>query len=279
MTRPLRIEFPGALYHVTSRGNARADIYLDDLDREVFLDLYAEVAGRFAWRCHVYCMMTNHYHWVVTTPEANLSRGMRHLNGVYTQRFNRRHDRVGHLFQGRFKAILVERDTYLKVLARYVVLNPVRAGLARRAQDWRWSSFRATAGLGPGPPWLEVDWLLAQFGSDRRRAQENYRRYLAPARRAEPVWDRLRDQIYLGSKDFAARLKADVSETRELSEIPYVQRADTVALAELAQSSPDRHAAMARAYLAGGATMKAIAEHFGVHYATVSRAVRRHGSA
>ncbi|MEE8283765.1 MAG: helix-turn-helix domain-containing protein [Alphaproteobacteria bacterium] len=159
------------------------------------------------------------------------------------------------------------------------MLNPVRAGLVRRAQDWRWSSLRATGGLSPGQPWLDVDWLLAQFGANRARAQENYRRYLAAARRAGPVWDHLRDQIYLGSEDFAARLKTGVSETRQLSEVPYVQRAESVALSELAQSSHDSHEAMARAYLAGGATMKAIAEHFGVHYATVSRAVRRHGSA
>ena len=276
MARPLRLEFPGALYHLTARGNARAAIYHDDADHAAFLDLYAEVAERFGWRCHAYCMMPNHYHWVVATPEANLSRGMRQLNGVYTQRFNRRHARAGHVFQGRFKAILVEREAYLKVLARYVVLNPVRAGLVRRAQDWRWSSYRATAGLSRGPAWLDVAWLLAQFGANRARAQRAYRQFVAEGRRAEPVWESLRDHMYLGGEDFVARLKAGLPETGDLSEVPRAQRAAAPSLAEIAGTSDTAHDAMARAYLSGGHTMKAIAEHFGVHYATVSRAVRRY---
>ena len=277
MARPLRIEFPGALYHLTARGNAREAIYRDEADRAAFLDLYGEVAERCGWRCHAYCMMANHYHWVAETPDANLSRGMRQLNGVYTQRFNRRHGRVGHVFQGRFKAILVEREGYLKELARYVVLNPVRAGLVRRAQDWRWSSFRATAGLARVPAWLDVDWLLAQFGTTRATAQRNYRRFVAEGRRADPIWDALRDQIYLGSEDFAAHLKAGLPETSDLSEVPRAQRSAALSIAKIARSSRSDHEAMAQAYLSGGHTMKAIAEHFGVHYATVSRAVRRHG--
>ena len=129
MARPLRIEFEGALYHVTSRGNARQHIFLHDSDRKKFFDVLADVVERFQWICHAYCLMDNHYHLVIETPEANLSRGMRQLNGVYTQVFHRRHGRVGHLFQGRYKAILVEKESYLLELAKYVVLNPVRAGL------------------------------------------------------------------------------------------------------------------------------------------------------
>ena len=127
MARPLRIEFDGALYHVTSRGNKREDIYLDDIDRLIFLDVLAEVCRRFNWVCHAYCQMTNHYHLLIETPDANLSLGMRHLNGVYTQKFNYHHDRVGHVFQGRYKGILVEKEAHLLELARYIVLNPVRA--------------------------------------------------------------------------------------------------------------------------------------------------------
>ena len=128
MARPLRLEFPGAVYHVTSRGNARAAIFLDDEDRPIFLGVLGAVVARFGWLCHAYCLMDNHYHLLLETPDPNLSRGMRQLNGVYTQRFNRRHGRVGHVLQGRFKAILVDRDGYLLELARYLVLNPVRAG-------------------------------------------------------------------------------------------------------------------------------------------------------
>ena len=160
MARPLRIEFPGALYHVTSRGNARQDIALDDEDRAAFLAVLAEARERFAWLVHAYCLMGNHYHLMVETPEANLSRGMRQLIGVYTQRFNRRHGRVGHLFQGRYKAILVERESYLLELCRYVVLNPVRAGLVARVEDWRWSSYAETAGRArPGGP-VTTGWIL-----------------------------------------------------------------------------------------------------------------------
>ena len=130
MARPLRIEFPGAIYHITSRGDRREDIFLSDEDRLLFLDTYSKVADRFGWICYAYCLMTNHYHLVIETPLPNLSLGMAQLNGVYTQKFNRKHHKVGHVFQGRFKAILVERNTYLLELLRYVVLNPVRAKMS-----------------------------------------------------------------------------------------------------------------------------------------------------
>lgn len=131
MARPLRIEFNGALYHVTSRGDRHEAIHEDDKDRERFLEVLAEVVERFNWVCHAYCLMSNHYHLVVETPDANLSKGMRQLNGVYTQASNRRHHRSGHLFQGRFKGILVDKDSYLLELTRYVVLNPVRARMVK----------------------------------------------------------------------------------------------------------------------------------------------------
>ena len=133
MTRPLRIDLAGALYHVTSRGDRREDIFHDTSDREDWLTLLEQVCERFNWRCHAYCQMTNHYHVVVETPDANLSHGMRQLNGVYTQRFNRRHGLVGHLFQGRFKGILVERETHLLELVCYFALEPARAGMVADA--------------------------------------------------------------------------------------------------------------------------------------------------
>ncbi len=126
MSRPLRLEYAGALYHVTSRGNERKPIYLEDDDFELFLECLAGVCERFNWVIHSYCLMTNHYHLLVETPDGNLSKGMRQLNGVFTQDFNRRHKRVGHLFQGRYKAILVDKESYLLELCRYIVLNPVR---------------------------------------------------------------------------------------------------------------------------------------------------------
>jgi REP element-mobilizing transposase RayT len=164
MARPLRIEFPGALYHVTARGNARQDIFLNDEDRQQFLKILERVVSRFHLLLHAYCLMDNHSHLVVETPEANLSKAMRQLNGVYTQAFNRRHDRVGHVLQGRFKAIVVDRDSYLLELCRYVVLNPVRAKTTRKPDTYPWSSYRATAGLAATPAFLAVDWLLLPIG-------------------------------------------------------------------------------------------------------------------
>ena len=146
MTRPLRIEYPGAVYHITSRGNEKKAISKDEQDHENFLNTLQRVNKRYNWLCHAYCLMTNHYHLLIETPDGNLSLGMRQLNGVYTQLYNKRHQRNGHLFQGRFKGILIQKDSHLLEVCRYVVLNPVRAKMAESPEQWRWSSYRATAG-------------------------------------------------------------------------------------------------------------------------------------
>jgi putative transposase len=160
MSRPIRIEFSDALYHVTARGNRRENIFEDDQDRLTFLMTLEQVIKQFNWTCYAWCLMDNHYHLLIQTPDSNLSKGMRQLNGVFTQACNRRHRRVGHLFQGRFKAILVDRDAYLLELARYIVLNPVRAGMVKKPNDWAWSSYRASMGLVPAPPWFAEEGLL-----------------------------------------------------------------------------------------------------------------------
>jgi putative transposase len=169
MARPLRIEYSGAVYHVTSRGNARRKIYSDERDRETFLNVLGIVAKRYNWLCHAYCLMDTHYHLLVETPDANLSIGMRQLNGVNTQLYNRKHRRAGHIFQGRYKAIVVDKDHYLLELCRYVVLNPVRARLVELPQHWKWSSYAATAGLKKSQEYLPVDWTLGVFGVNRRK--------------------------------------------------------------------------------------------------------------
>lgn len=276
MARPYRIEYPGALYHVTARGNARQDIFLDDVDRTLFLEGYDQVSQRFNWRCHAYCLMSNHYHFVLETPDANLSQGMRQLNGVYTQRFNRRHGRTGHVLQGRFSAILVEREPYLLELCRYVVLNPVRAGLVRSAREWPWSSYRATAGQAVGAAWLSLDWLLSHFGRTRARAEAAYREFVSEGRTQPRIWEQLQQQVYLGSDAFIRQMQKRKSPTKDLSEVPKAQRRfPTKSLTWYAQANRDPHQAMARAYTSGGYTLKAIATHFGVHYSTVSRALRK----
>jgi putative transposase len=138
MARPLRIEFEGALYHVMARGNAWVEIFVDDADRQLFLDNLGGVCGRYGWCIWAWCLMSNHYHLLIETLEPTLSKGMREVNGVYTQAFNRRHGRSGHVLQGRFKSPLVEKDNYLLELSRYVVLNPARAGMVETAANCSW---------------------------------------------------------------------------------------------------------------------------------------------
>ncbi len=135
MARPLRIEFAGARYHITSRGNARENIYRDNSDRDSFLELLYKTNIQHDWICHAYCLMPNHYHLLIETRKPTLSKGMKYLNGSYTQRYNRRHQRIGHVFQGRYKSILIEKESYLRKLSRYIVLNPVRARIVRKVVD------------------------------------------------------------------------------------------------------------------------------------------------
>ena len=274
MSRPLRIEFAGALYHVTSRGDGQEDIFLDDGDRELFLDVLAEVSERFNWTVHSYCLMGNHYHLLPETPDSNLSKGMRQLNGVYTQRFNRKHKRVGHVFQGRYKAIIVQKETYLLELARYIVLNPVRARMVRSAKDWPWSSYRASAGLADRPSWLTTDWILSAFSDKRAEAIEHYRAFVADGKNQPALWDKLKNQIYLGTDAFVQKMLDKKPTGEDLSEIPSGQRrAMAKSLEHYAARSGDRDKAIALAYDSGGYGMKEIGEHFGLHYSRVSRIV------
>ncbi len=271
MARPLRLEFAGALYHLTARGNAQQPIYRDDTDRGRFLAIIAHTVDRYAWLVHAYCLMDNHYHLLIETPKPTLARGMRHLNGTYTQAFNRRHQRVGHLFQGRYKAILVEREPYLLELCRYVVLNPVRARACQRPEQWRWSSYRATAGLESTPSWLTRAWVLAQFGTRERDAQAQYRAFVRAGATQRP-WEALRGQIYLGSEEFVERLTA---EQRPVPEVPRVQwQGRRPGLAEILAAREPAAQAVARAYRDYGYRLREIATHYGVHYATVSRWLR-----
>ena len=224
MARPLRVEFPGAVYHVTSRGNARQSIFIDDGNRGGFLDVLSIVVERFKWLCHAYCLMENHYHLLIETPNGNLSKGMRELNGVYTQWFNQRDRRVGHLFQGRYKAIIVEKHNHLLSLCRYVVLNPLRVGLIKKPEQWRWSSYRATIGLVKRPSFLTVDWVLSQFGGRKRVAMEKYRRFVMEGIDKKSPWETLKGQIFWGTDEFIKQLSGLLDEKGRMKEVPRVQR-------------------------------------------------------
>jgi len=275
MSRPIRIEFPDALYHVTSRGDRCEVIFEDDQDRQIFLQTLEQVITQFNWLCYAWCLMDNHYHLLIQTPDGNLSKGMRQLNGVYTQASNRRHQRVGHLFQGRFKAILVDSDTYLLELSRYVVLNPVRAGMVKKPVDWAWSSYRASVGQEPDPAWLAADGLLAMFAKRRATAQQRYAEFVAEGIKAESPWNKLKSQVFLGDEAFVERMQAHIQTGKDDVQIPLAQRRPKPpTLAQIEMKSPDRDTAIIAAYATGGYSYPQIADYFGVHFTTVGRVVR-----
>ena len=274
MSRPLRLEFEGAFYHVTSRGDRREDIYETDEDRQTFLSLLGAVCDRYHWACHAYCLMSNHYHILVETPDANLSHGMRQLNGMYTRKFNVAHGRVGHVFQGRYKAIVVDADEYLMELARYIVLNPVRAKMVERPEEWPWSSYVAMGNRRAAPDWLEVDGMLACFGEKRRAAVTAYRRFVMAGIGRESPWAELKGQVYLGDEQFLEAMQDRLDEQEDSVEFPRAQaRPNSKSLEYYDQNSRSHKDAMRMAYASGSFTLQAIATYYGVHYSTVSRAV------
>lgn len=237
------------------------------------------VVSRFHLRLYAYCLMDNHFHLVVETPEANLSIAMRQVNGVYTQAFNRRHGRIGHVLQGRFKAIVVDRDSYLLELCRYVVLNPVRAKTTRKPEPYPWSSYRATAGLAPTPSFLTVDWLLSQFGRQRAAAQRKYRTFVTEGIGIGSPWGHVQGQVLLGNERFIERLGPELREKRPLKEIPRQQRfAARPTLRRLFPSRlladrASRNEAVCRAHLEHGYSLSEIGRATGLHYSTISRIV------
>jgi len=206
MARPLRVEFAGACWHVIGRALPRRELFRDDVDRGEFLVSLAKVVAMFRWRVSTFVLLKSRYLIVLETPEPNLSRGMRQLNGVYTQYFNRRHERTGPLLHGRYKSILVEKEAHLADLTRYVLWSPVRAGLVREPREWKWSSFSAVCGLARAPEWLETESLLEIFGRSRKRSREKLHAFLLSGRTSgyDPV-RHIRGQIFLGSEEFRKR--------------------------------------------------------------------------
>jgi REP element-mobilizing transposase RayT len=283
MARPLRFELPGAVYHVSALGNGGQPAFRLPEDSAQFLEILGESCARFDWRCFAFCLLPDRYHLVVETRQATLARGMRQLNGRYTQAFNRRHGVGGHVFQGRYRAVMVESPAYLAAVCRDVLRQPVARGLAAEAAAWRWSSLRALAGRLPAgaeaPAWLAVDAVLALYGHDPAAARARALAEIAADDRPS-VWDALRHQVFLGSAAFVAAMRdearAAAAGRGSLAEIPRAQwQAPPPPLESFAAEAASRDEAMARAYLSGGYSQARIARHFAVHYSTVSRAVRR----
>jgi putative transposase len=289
MVRPLRIEYPGAVYHVTSRGDRREPIAADDTDRALFLEVLGQALLRFDAQAWAYCLMGNHYHLVLHTREANLSRLMRQINGVYTQTFNRRHGVTGHLFQGRFKAILVDSDSYLLEVCRYVDLNPVRAKMVKRPDAYAWSSYRALAGLAEPAPWLERRPLYEQLlpGKSAAKAAARYAEFVSQGHGVQ-LWDMaLQQQIYLGDEDFVTRMQqlagldhAAAGNNQRKAQVSQIHTSappkdhDLQRYAAIkTHSKEQRNQNIANAFYQGGHSQTAIALAFGVSTSTVSRVV------
>lgn len=178
MGRPNRVQAAGAIYHVTARGNRGQSLYYDNDDRRRFLGISSVAIAEEEWKCHGFCLLTNHFHFLLTTKHANLARGMHRLNSTYANSFNRRHRKQGHLLERRYFSGLVETDAHFLDVIRYMALNPVRAGICARPEDWQWSSYRAALGLVPKPDFLSLDAVLGQFSEDPIQAGHKLRAFV-----------------------------------------------------------------------------------------------------
>jgi putative transposase len=266
---------PGALYHVTSRGDRRALIYLDDTDRAFWMQALADACARFHFVVHSYCQMGNHFHLLVETPEPNLSQGMRQLNGTYSQYFNRRHDLVGHVFQGRYQAILVQEETYLLELARYIVLNPVRAKLVAQPEDWPWSSYRLMTGTAPPPSWLNTRGILEKLNVTESNEIAAYQAFVQAGIDETSPLIHAHGQLLLGDEAFIARFQAQSGIVQMDSITPAHRHALVPSLQTYLEKYADRDEAMARAYATTMYSIAAIAQHFKVADTTAGRAIKR----
>lgn len=226
MARPLRIEYPDAFYHVMHRGNAGSDIFKSDRDREKFLEYVSKASERYDIKIHSYCLMTNHYHLLIETPHPNLSQAIKWINVSYVVYFNRKRKRSGHLFQGRYKAVVIDADEYLKHLSRYIHLNPVRAGMVAHCKDYAWSSYSVFGGYAKAREWLKTDWLLSFFGKNRKKAMESYREFVESVENEEienPSKD-IVSGVILGGSEFVNWIKQNfLSETLDIKEKPQLK--------------------------------------------------------
>lgn len=288
MARPLRIEYPGAFYHVTSRGNERREIFKSQKDREKFLSYLESAVVRYGAVIHAYCLMSNHYHLLMETPAGNLSRIMRHVNGAYTTYFNAKRKRVGHLFQGRYKAILVEADEYAVELSRYIHLNPVRSTMVARPEEHVWSSYRCYIGQNPAPEWLKTEFILGYFGGNNATAHKRYRVLVEDllAREYDSPLQGVIASTVLGSPEFVAEVtERDHGDHRDERNVPALKQLtqrpsldDIVAKVATAGLRDERLLRNLSIYCCqkySGAKLKEIGERFGISDAAISQASRR----
>jgi putative transposase len=278
MPKGRRINIPDGIYHVMTRGNRKGSIFEDDRDRVRFIEIVADSAERHDVRVFAECRMGNHYHQVVQTPRANLPKYMGLVNGWFTQYSNHRHRRIGHLFAGPYLPLLVDHGSYLRAVTGYVALNPVNDGFADSAADWRWSSYRATAGLEEAPSYLSLDWLDAVFPSaNREEAQKRYREYLTPSSRV--MGDGWNGRPAVGSAPFERDIREHIGTMLFMARVPGAYRSlRRPPLDELLTghtSLDDRNTAMLRAHVMYAYSESEIARCVAMHPASVSRIIAR----
>lgn len=220
MSRPLRIEYPGAFYHVINRGLERREIFRSKPDYEYFLDLLLQLHEKYGLWVHSYCLMPNHYHLYLETPNGHLSKIMRQLDGHYTQKFNKKYARVGPLMQGRYKAVLVEQDSYSLQLSKYIHLNPVKAKIVRTPEEFVWSSYSAFIGKPKTPDFLKTTWLLGQFNKSVKKSQKAFKAFtLQDMEDWSPEKETYKGLI-LGSSDFISQIQDTYLAGKSDPEIP-----------------------------------------------------------
>ncbi len=281
MARPIRIQYPGALYHIMTRGNERSNIFKDKKDYQNFLVVFSEVIDRYNWQCFAYCLMSNHYHILIKTREANLSLGMRQLNGKYTQEFNVRHRRIGHLFHGRFKSILVEEENYKNELIRYIALNPIRAKIVKNLKDWEWNSYQEIIGEKKTTNGVDIKAVLDQFdGKDQKRAKAIYLEYIHSKIEEDSSLKNLKGGIILGSPEFIEKIKNYFKNQKKELEIPTRERfAFRPTLEEIFKnkktSKKERNKLIYKSHLDCGYSLSEIGRQLKLHYSSIGKIVNK----
>ena len=279
MARRPRLQFPGAVYHVMSRGNRKLPIFEDDVDRQLLLAVIGEAASRYDVTIYAGCLMGNHYHFVLDTPRGNLSSAMQYINGVFSQASNERHGRTGHLFEARFLSKVVQDEFYFRLACRYVVLNPVKHGFASDAAAWRWSTYRATAGLENPPAWLCTDWIEWAFESQSKEdAQQKYRLYVSDPTALQLDIDA--NKWALGTQTFTKAMEQrakEIARSRSLGATFFSPARASLATiyTELRPNGRNRDEIIAAAHIEHGYSLAEIGTFLRLHRSTVSKAFRR----
>lgn len=288
MARPLRIEYSGAFYHITSRGNERKAVFKSKQDRIKFLDYLGSATERYGACVHIYCLMDNHYHLLMETPLGNLSQIMRHINGAYTTYFNVKRGRSGHLFQGRYKSILVDADEYAKELSRYIHLNPVRANMVSAPEDFQWSSYNQYIGKQKAHKWLVRDLIIGYFGKKYKTAQRQYQNFVTQLVGQEynnPL-DEVTGAVLLGGQEFINFIKdrylTGLKQSKDVPAIKaLVEKLSIQDICEMVDQTMKDEGKMARnikiflCHKYTGQKLSAIGKTFGIGDSAVSKVFKR----